>query len=202
LDAGTFADEYVERYVKDILLARSRQPDVLVAYAMNGEALTDEHGFPARAFIPGYFGTNAVKWLSRITLEATRPMGLFTPRLYNRTVGAEGEQAIEPVRELDVQSVIVRPTDGERLSPGAHQITGWAWGAWPISGVDVSFDGATWDVAELRERGNTPTWQRFAFNWVATRGTHEIRCRAADSRGRIQPDEGRNSVHAITVTIG
>jgi hypothetical protein len=50
--------------------------------------------------------------------------------------------------------------------------------------------------------GNTPTWQRFAFNWVATRGTHEIRCRAADSRGRIQLTEGRNSMHAITVTIG
>ena len=35
---------------------------VLLAYAVNGEPLMPEHGFPLRLIIPGYYGTNAVKW--------------------------------------------------------------------------------------------------------------------------------------------
>src|SRR5437870_2543706 len=63
LDSGSFANVHSERYVKDLPLARALEPDVLVAWAMNGEPLSAEHGFPARVFVPGYFGTNAVKWL-------------------------------------------------------------------------------------------------------------------------------------------
>ena len=58
LDFGTFAGTYSEHYVKDIPMTRVRQGDVLVAYAMNGQLLTHEHGFPARAVVPGFFGTN------------------------------------------------------------------------------------------------------------------------------------------------
>src|SRR5687767_3396887 len=100
LDSGSFANVYSERYVKDLPLARALEPDVLVAWAMNGAPLTPEHGFPARVFVPGYFGTNAVKWLSRITLAAERPESLFTTRLYNRRVAGE----TRPVRELDVHA--------------------------------------------------------------------------------------------------
>src|SRR5216684_7460146 len=82
LDSGSFANVHSERYVKDLPLARALEPDVLVAWAMNGEALSAEHGFPARVFVPGYFGTNNVKWLSRLTLTAERPESLFTTRLY------------------------------------------------------------------------------------------------------------------------
>jgi len=61
MDSGTFAGVYCERYVKDIPLARALDEDVLIAYAMNGAPLTAEHGFPVRAVVPGYFGTNSVK---------------------------------------------------------------------------------------------------------------------------------------------
>jgi len=94
MDSGTFADVYCERYVKDIPLARALQDDVLVAYAMNGAPLTPEHGFPARAVVPGYFGTNSVKWLSRITLTEERPEGLFTTRHYNRYVCRGGRERL------------------------------------------------------------------------------------------------------------
>ena len=69
MDSGTFADVYCERYDKDIPIERALDEDVLVAYAMNGAPLTAEHGFPARAVVPGYFGTNSVKWLSRVTVH-------------------------------------------------------------------------------------------------------------------------------------
>jgi len=202
VDSGRFADVYVQRYVKDIPLTRALQPDVLIAYAMNGEPLTPEHGFPARVFIPGYFGTNSVKWLSRITVAATRYEGLFTTRLYNRGTGSVRAWRTEPARELDVQSMIVAPADGARVAPGWSRIHGWAWSASPITHVEVtSNDGDTWEVAALDTRGPDPAWQGFMLDWLATPGSHVLKCRARDQQGRTQPLEGRNAVHAVTVTV-
>src|SRR6185436_14532690 len=50
LDSCTFAGVHSDRYVKDLPLARAREEDVLLAWSMNGEPLTQEHGFPLRAF--------------------------------------------------------------------------------------------------------------------------------------------------------
>ncbi len=198
LDSGTFANVTSERYVKDLPLARALEPDVLVAWAMNGEPLTAEHGFPARVFVPGFFGTNAVKWLSRITLTAERPESLFTTRLYNRRVDGE----TRPVRELDVHAVIVSPADGATLEPGWHTIEGWAWSAWPVRTVDVSTDaGATWRAARVAARGSDHQWQSFTCAWDAAPGRHELHARATDERGRVQPLAGRNRIHTISVVV-
>jgi sulfane dehydrogenase subunit SoxC len=201
LDSGTFAGTYCERYAKDIPVARALNDDVLVAYAMNGEPLTAEHGAPVRIVVPGYFGTSSVKWLSRVTLAAARPEGLFTTRLYNRRV--EGREHTEPAQELDVNAVIVRPCDEDRLAPGRHLISGWAWSASEITRVEVNTDqGASWQESHVVAREPAPTWQRFGFEWdVATPGVYEIRARATDSRGRVQPNRGRNAVHAVSVTV-
>lgn len=198
LDSGSFANVHSERYVKDLPLARALEPDVLVAWAMNGAPLSAEHGFPARVFVPGYFGTNAVKWLSRITLTAERPESLFTTRLYNRRV--EGE--LRPVRELDVHAVIVTPADGATLAPGRHAISGWAWGAWPVRTVEVSADGgATWQPARVSPRGGDHQWQAFTWSWDAVPGRYELHARATDERGRTQPATGRNRIHTLGVVV-
>ena len=199
LDSGSFANVHSERYVKDLPLARALAPDVLVAWAMNGEPLSAEHGFPARVFVPGYFGTNNVKWLSRLTLTAERPDGLFTTRLYMRRVDGEPR----PVRELDVHAVIVSPADGATLERGRHMIAGWAWSAWPVSAVEVSADaGKTWQPARVRPRGADHQWQMFTHPWdAAVPGRYELHARATDSRGRVQPAAGRNRIHIISVAV-
>jgi DMSO/TMAO reductase YedYZ molybdopterin-dependent catalytic subunit len=199
LDSGTFASVVSERYVKDLPLGRALEPDVLVAWSMNRAPLSPEHGFPARLVVPGYFGTNAVKWLSRLTLSAERPESLFTTRLYNRRV--DGEK--HPVRELDVHAVIVTPTEGAIVGPGRHTIGGWAWSAWPVSAVDISGDGGgTWEPARLAPRSGDYQWQAFTCTWdVAVPGIHELQARATDERGRTQPATGRNRIHVVRVTV-
>ena len=43
--------------------------DAMIAVGMNGEPLTDIHGFPARLVTPGLYGfVGATKWLTRLTL--------------------------------------------------------------------------------------------------------------------------------------
>jgi sulfane dehydrogenase subunit SoxC len=198
LDSGTFANVHSERYVKDLPLARALEPDVLVAWAMNGAPLSAEHGFPARLFVPGYFGTNHVKWLSRITLATERPESLFTTRLYNRRVDGE----LCPVRELDVHAVIVAPADHTTLAPGPQTISGWAWSHWPVRAVEVSTDGGgTWHAARVAPRGRDHQWQAFTYAWQAPRGRHAVHVRATDERGRVQPAAGRNRIHTIDVVV-
>ena len=64
-DHGTFGGMEHAAYVKDLPMERVPS-DVLIAYELNGAPLPAEHGFPARLVVPGYYGTNSVKWLSRI----------------------------------------------------------------------------------------------------------------------------------------
>ena len=40
--------------------------DVLLVWAMNGQPLLPQHGFPLRLIVPGWYGMASVKWLSRI----------------------------------------------------------------------------------------------------------------------------------------
>ena len=205
-DSGTFANIHSDRYIKDLPLATVlERDDVLVAWEMNDAPLTAEHGFPARAVVPGFFGTNSVKWLTRVTLADARPESLFTTKLYNRKVQRDGVSAMEPVREADVHSVIVSPCDGDTVVRGGDvAMAGWAWSAWPVARVEVSVDGgAHWREAPVEPRHEGHAWQRFTLDWRAeTAGEHRIQCRATDARGRTQPPRhGRNRIHEVTITV-
>lgn len=203
-DFGTYANVCNDNYVKDIPVWKALDENVLVAYEMNHAPLSEEHGFPARALVPGFYGTNSVKWLSRIRLAATRPEGLFTTTLYNRQVTVDDAPVTEPVWSVQVNSLIVRPTSRAALSLGTHTLTGWAWGAEEVARVEVSHDGGkTWQKAQLDRPRSSYSWQQFRATWNAvTPGEYVLMCRAVDAAGRVQPaDMALNQVHQVTVTI-
>lgn len=199
-DSGRYAGEDVAAYVKDIPLAAALD-DALLALEMNGEPLTPEHGHPVRLIVPGYYGTNAVKWLSRLTVHAERPSGLFTGRLYT---GRRDGRSV-PVWGMAVNSRLLAPREGDTVA-GPTVLRGWAWGEHPVARVDVSVDGGrSWAPAELAERaaGGRP-WQRFEARWTPSGpGPTEIVVRAADTTGARQPDELHiNQVHRVRVHVG
>jgi DMSO/TMAO reductase YedYZ molybdopterin-dependent catalytic subunit len=201
-DSGTFANVASDRYAKDLPLEAALAPDVLLAWALNGEPLSAEHGFPVRAVVPGFFGTNSVKWLTRIRVADGRLDGFFTTKLYNREVVVNGTRVRLPVRELDVHSVIVRPAEGDALAAGPQTIAGWAWSAHEVARVEVSLDGgAAWRAARLEPRSVPHAWQRFTVDWDVRPGRHALQCRATDTAGGTQPPAGRNRIFAITVTV-
>jgi sulfane dehydrogenase subunit SoxC len=202
-DHGTFAGTSSERYIKDVPLDIVRERPVLLAWEMNGAPITPEHGFPVRAVVPGFFGTNSVKWLSRIYLADSRPESLFTTRLYNRRVTVDGRERLEPVRDLDVHSIVVAPAEGDALALAGQTVEGWAWSAGPVRLAEVSVDrGATWQEARLEPRRQGYVWQRFSFPWTPrTPGSYRLECRATDGQGRVQPVVGRNRIHAVNVTV-
>ena len=206
-DWGTFEGVEVGAYEKDLPLPRALADDVLLAFAMNGAPLTAENGFPVRLVVPGYFGTNSVKWLTHMTLADRRADGPFVTRWYNDPVlDAAGSETgkTRPVWSLHPEAVIVAPAPGHRLAVGAQTtVAGWAFGDRDIARVDVRIgpDGA-WMPTQL-ERRHQRSWQRFVCAWTPDRaGDLEISVRATDVAGETQPPEGwRNSWHKVGITV-
>ncbi|HLH89072.1 MAG TPA: molybdopterin-dependent oxidoreductase [Xanthobacteraceae bacterium] len=199
LDHGKYEDISAKWYVKDLPRARLADGGVLLAYEVNGEPLAPEHGFPLRLIVPGYYGTNTVKWLWRLRLAPSRATGPFTTVLYNDPDPASGTR---PVWEAPPESLIVAPRDGS-LAAAPIAIWGWAWGAAGIAKVEISLDGGeTWSLASLEPRRQW-SWQRFSLNWQPSRaGAYTVAARATDLRGIVQPQaKARNSVHTVGVTI-
>ncbi|MBD0693354.1 molybdopterin-dependent oxidoreductase [Streptomyces sp. CBMA123] len=197
-DRGDFAGESGVSYLKDLPLEEART-EVFLAHRMNGEALRPDHGYPVRAVAPRMFGTNSVKWLTRVVLAAERPEHLFTTRLYTRVL--PGESEARPVREKDVSSKLLSPPDGATVPAGAAELAGYAWSSTEVTAVEIAVDDGDWQPAELDGRGPHPSWQRFRLRYDLAPGPHRVRCRATDSAGRVQPLDGdRNAVHEIRVT--
>lgn len=203
-DVGSFADSPVGAYAKDLPLERAMASDVLLADQLNGAPLGPQHGFPVRLLVPGWYGTNSVKWLTRLHLSDRRLDATFTTRFYADPVpGRPGATA--PVWAVAPESVIVAPAPGQRLARDVPtQVWGRAWGAREIVAVEVSTDGGgCWQQAELAPRVEY-RWQRFALPWRPDRpGPATLLARATDAAGATQPAAGaRNAVHAVEVTVG
>jgi sulfane dehydrogenase subunit SoxC len=191
-DSGVFEDTPCDEYLKDLPLDVVRERGIL-AYEMNGEPLTAEHGHPVRLFVPGYFGTNNVKWLRRLTVAADRPDHLFTTVLYQRP-GPGGDLA--PVRDLDVNSLVTEVRDtGPTLV-----VSGWAWGSEAVVDVEVAVDDDGDPVRAVLDppAGGAFSWRRFHAELPRPAGARTVWARARDASGARQPTSGaRNARHVV-----
>jgi len=50
----------------------AQQNDMGICFAMNGNPLTEDHGAPVRAVVPGWGGTASIKWLTEIRVTDKR----------------------------------------------------------------------------------------------------------------------------------
>jgi DMSO/TMAO reductase YedYZ molybdopterin-dependent catalytic subunit len=55
-------------YTESLTLAEARRPDVIVAYQLDGQPLSTEHGGPVRLYVAPMYGYKSLKWMSRITV--------------------------------------------------------------------------------------------------------------------------------------
>jgi DMSO/TMAO reductase YedYZ molybdopterin-dependent catalytic subunit len=179
------------RFARSVPLAKAHE-DVLLAYAMNGEALSPEHGWPLRAVVPGWYGMASVKWLTR-AIVVDRPFGGFYQTLdYSYFERFEGQPTLISITEIQVKAQIIRPSRGEYVPKGSEYIvSGVAWsGGAEIERVEVSTDGgSSWSNAELVGKSSPLTWRPWRFTWAVkeSTGPRSLMARATDSRGRTQP---------------
>ena len=190
--AQTFKIE--QQFGRSMTLENAMKPEPLVAYALNGEPLAREQGFPVRLIMPGWYGVANVKWLSEIHPQEDRFAGNFQTRWYRtlRAVGGTGEendpqtQFVEnEVTRMHVKSVIARV----RKNGGAHQVVGFALSdGTPLKSVEVQIDNGPWQKAALDSSNTQYSWKLFTYRWEgATPGEHTLVSRATDMNGAVQP---------------
>src|SRR5438093_567641 len=64
-----------QQFGRSITLENAMKPEPLLAYALNGDPLTREQGFPLRLIMPGWYGVANVKWLAEVHLQEERYLG-------------------------------------------------------------------------------------------------------------------------------
>lgn len=212
-DSGELEDGSgrVEPFARALSAADARDPDVLLAWEMNGEPLTPDHGWPLRAVVPGRYAVDSIKWLVEIRLQAEPFRGFYQEEQY-RYRGEAGTPEGAVVGRMRVRSVIARPGEGDELDGGPVEIAGSAWsGGGAITAVEVSTDGgASWQAAEL----GTPLSSYAATPWRLTwqppgPGSYELVARARDEAGAVQPTSqrwnqlgyGNNQAHGVRLAI-
>lgn len=191
----------VPDFVKSLAASHIKDnPDIIVAYQMNGKDLPMLNGFPARVVVPGWFSTYWVKNLSDITVIDHEFEGFFMKTAYRIPDNPCGcvEPGTRPVRtvpinRMDVKSVIARPADGARLAVGRPvTFQGVAFdGGYGITQVLASVDGgATWKLAEFGRDLGRYAFREWSFPWIpARKGDYEFMVRAFNRAGESQPAE-------------
>lgn len=183
----------------------------MLAYAMNGEPLTREHGFPVRLIVHEMYGFSNVKWLVRAAATTV-----------NTDIGTyQSEGYTERVMQASSRGTSIRQ---EAVIPsGATIIRGVAIsGHAAIEKVEISIDNGAFvpatltPLTEIQDQESLPpsiqqlskgtaypyqgVWTPWTFQWNAPAGDHTIAIRATDKAGNTQPDpddsisDGQNGV--------
>ena len=178
-------------YARSLPLAKANA-DVLLAFEMNGEPLTPEHGFPLRAVVPGWFGMASVKWLQRLVVTREPFLGYYQSIDYTYWEPRNGIPSLVPLAEMRVKAQIARPAMDEAIPAGEeYRVHGAAWGGEEdVATVEISDDeGATWKAATLLGEARRNAWQFWEFRWrpPSRAGDCVLMARATDSAGRTQP---------------
>jgi DMSO/TMAO reductase YedYZ molybdopterin-dependent catalytic subunit len=197
-------------FARSLPLERALHPDTLLAYAMNGDVLPTAHGFPLRLLVPGWYGMASVKWLTHIH-TVSEPFGGFFQRERYIMRDAPVPDGT-PITQVGIRSVITTPHEGVSIAPGRHIVRGLAWsGAAPVADIEVSVDGSAWQPGTWTSPSHRYAWRSWECSWEAeAAGKHELRSRARDEAGNVQPDEGlwnslgyaNNAIQTVTVTVG
>ncbi len=190
-DAGDF--------VKSLDVNQALDPDVILAYRMNGADIPMLNGYPVKLVVPGYYGTYWVKHLSEIevidhTFEAfwMKPAYRIPDNDCACVEPGTAPTATRPIGRFDVRSFITSVTNGERVRAGrALTVRGIAFdGGQGIREVAWSADGGqTWREAALGPDLGRYSFKEFTFGFAPDRGEHDLRVRAWNRSGASQPRE-------------
>ncbi len=195
MDRGIQGD-IEQQYERSLPLTEANRDEVLLAYAINGQPLPPQHGFPLRLIVPGWYGMAHVKWLRGITVVANGFGGYQQATAYHYRL-ADDDGGV-PVTRILPRALMAPPgipdfmSRVRFLSPSRQALTGRAWsGCAPITKVEVSTDGGrSWAAAELGDPISPFAWRAWTYEWDATRpGDYELSARASDGAGNVQPTE-------------
>lgn len=189
-------------FASSIPLHKALDSYTILAYEMNHEPLTRDHGFPIRVIIPGYTGARSVKWLDTITIQTEEVNNFYMQHDYkvlpvdvtsrDRKDIDKIWSSVPPLQEMMVQSAICSPRDGDSVdsSDGGIMVKGYAVTGedGPIKAVRVSTDeGKTWIDADIVYQEGKFSWTIWQCKVFGVTESTKIWSRAESASGALQP---------------
>lgn len=169
-------------------------PGAMLAWGMNGEALTAEHGYPLRTVVPGYIGARSVKWLNRIVVSDRPSPNHYVKSAYKVVTEDSAVMQAEqnPIYRFPINVAICDPAP-EATVQGTAKVRGYALPTGlaesRVRRVEVSANGGRrWVEAKLLDEHVPYTWTRWEAEVPLTDRSTRLIARATDSAGGQTPD--------------
>lgn len=201
-----------EGYSVGIPIEAALDEGTILAYEMNYEPLTLEHGYPLRLIVPKYYGMMNPKWIVEIEVVDYTYLGFWQKLGWANEAEYQTHSTIlvpgySPLRRrFNLSQTPQQAKLGERL-----QICGVAFaGERGISKVEVSLDdGVTWMRAKIRKPLSKYSWVLWWLDWVPEKvGVYRLMVRAVDGNGVQQIGdltepypEGATGYHTIVFRV-
>jgi len=208
-DRGTPTEEPIPpgpiSYVRSVPREKAVQPEVLIAYQMNGRDLSRDHGYPVRAIVLGHYGMASVKWLTRVQAVREPFQGYWQTSDYGYWDYLDAIPVRRALGEIHLKSEIGRPRVYQTLTANrVSAVFGAAWsGETDATEVAVSTDGGqSWAAAEFLDPVQCYAWRRWRFDWLTPKqpGKYTLLARAKDAKGRVQPDHHDQNYGTYVIT--
>lgn len=185
-------------FVKALHIDHALDGEVVLAWAMNGDALPMLNGYPLRLVVPGYYGTYWVKHLSDIQVLDKVFDGFWMSTAYriadNPCACVEPGTApakTVPINRFNVRSLMTSLTDQARVPVGRETLVrGIAFdGGYGITEVAFSADGGrSWTEARLGKDLGKYSFREWTASFMPSKpGTYELKVRAVNRIGQSQP---------------
>ncbi len=198
-------------FERSLSIDDARGSEALLAYAMNGEPLPPQHGYPLRLIVPSWYAVASVKWLTEIDVVVEPFHGHYQTETYYFERECNGHLVREPVSLQRVRSLITEPAEDAELERGELAIRGVAWsGVAPIARVEIQMDNGPWQEARLVGERKRHSWQWWELiTHLDQPGANVIRSRATDLAGRTQPESpewnrlgyGNNAMQKVRIVV-
>ncbi len=191
LDAPTV--DGAPHYMKSIPIDMARDPNTIVAFAMNGAALPLLNGFPLRLIVPGWYSTYWVKMLTDIEVLASEDDNFWMAKAYRMPADpvkpGEKDFPTVPIAAMRPRSFVTSHADGASVARGV-----------PVALRGIAMGGDTGVTRVELVSGQTvlnatlgPDEGEYGFRrWNAAlppqSGAFDVRVRCSNERGIVQPD--------------
>ncbi len=157
-----------------------------LATRMNQQAIPQDHGFPVRLVVPGWYGCTSAKWVDTITLvddnePATTQMREFASRTHQRGVPELAKDYRAASMDLAAMPVRVqkKTVDGNSV----YTLTGIIWGGDRATDkLVIRFNrGTDYVPVDSYEHKTNQTWTLWRHRWTPDRpGRYRIQLQVDD----------------------
>lgn len=175
-------------------------PPALLAWEMNGEPLTPEHGHPLRSVVPGYIGARSVKWLDRIVVSDRPSPNHYVATAYKLVVEDTPLAVAEvaPIYRYPLNVAICdfdASDDRDRVTVRGYALPS-GYVTTRIEKVEVSTDGGRrWTTAKLIDDQLPYCWTRWEAEVPLRNRATQLIVRGTDTAGEMTPDRVNWNAH-------